>query len=194
MTSAGRTRGVAVAPRAWTAVCLACAVACGGSPRVANPIPDVPLSQQRAVSRSNFGWQWPFIVGVGTLGCRSGAVIFRSEGTNYAVNDAAAAQGFTSARHLQLTVDAGPRNPLSRLKQDTRMQIFAQSAACGAPAGEASASAGPCRQRVRETHNLSEDELKQIDAEGSERRWRPLAPEYANLAPLEEAGQALCPK
>jgi hypothetical protein len=183
-----------VAQRAWTTACLACAVACGGSPRVANPIPDVPLSQQRAVSRNDFSWQWPFIVGVGTLGCKSGAVIFRSDSTNYAVNDAAAAQGFASARPLQLTVDAGPRNPLARIKQETRMQIFARSAACGAPAGQASASAGPCRQRLRETHGLSEDELKQIDAEGNERRWRPLAAEYTNLAPLVEAGLALCPK
>ncbi|MCA1563912.1 MAG: DUF2511 domain-containing protein [Acidobacteria bacterium] len=191
----GTRTGRAAAQRAGVLVCLGWAAACAdGSPGVSNPIPDLPLNQQRTVTRTDFNWEWPFTIGVGTLGCASGAVVFRSGNVTYALNDAAA-KGFASPRPIQLTVDAGPRNPLARIKQDTRMQIFAQTVACRASASaEPSPASAPCTQRIRDTHGLTEDELKQIEAEGRERRWRPLPAEYTSVAPLVDEGLKLCPK
>ena len=56
------------------------------SENLTDPIPEVPRQQQRTVDRSEFRWQWPFTVGTGTLGCVDGAIVFRSAGTNYALN------------------------------------------------------------------------------------------------------------
>jgi hypothetical protein len=39
---------------------------------------------------------------------------------------------------------------------------------------------------------LTDAELQQIDAEGKERRWPPLAPAYASLDPILEMGMTLC--
>jgi hypothetical protein len=117
-------------------------------------------------------------------------VVLRTGDVTYALNDAAEGKGFASVKPTQLTVTAAPRNPLARVKQDTRMQIFARTAACNAAANDSSQTA--CRQAIRDTHGLSDDELKQIEAEGTERRWRPLQPEYKSLAPLVQAGLKLC--
>lgn len=180
-----------MAQRTWVIVLLAFFGGCEGRPQsIRDPIPDIPANQQRTVARNEFRWQWPFAVGVGTLGCTSGAVVFRTGNVTYALNDAAKAKGFASVKPTQVTVDAGPRNPLARVKQETRMQIFAQAAACNATGSDHSPTA--CRQGLRGTHGLSDDELKQIEAEGTERRWRPLQPEYRSLAPLVEAGLKLC--
>ena len=177
--------------RASVIVLLACFGGCERQPQsVTDPIPDIPVNQQRTIARSEFGWQWPLSVGVGTLGCVSGAVVLRTDNVTYALNDAASARGFASVQPAQVTVDSGPRNPLGRVKQETRMQIFAKAAACNGTASDISAPA--CRQGLRDTHGLSDDELKQIEAEGRERRWRPLPPEYRSLKPLVEAGLKLC--
>jgi hypothetical protein len=120
-------------------------------------------------------------------------VVFRTGDRTYALNDAAMAKGFASVKPLQVVVEPPPRNPLARVKQETRMQIFARAAACGETGSERAVAAGACRQRLRDAHGLSDDELKQIEAEGTERRWRPLSPEYRSLAPLVEAGLKLCP-
>jgi hypothetical protein len=62
--------------------------ACGESrpPQIADPIADIPGTQQRTVTRSE-RWDWPFTVGTGTLGCTSGAVVFRAGGVSYSVNE-----------------------------------------------------------------------------------------------------------
>jgi hypothetical protein len=39
---------------------------------------------------------------------------------------------------------------------------------------------------------LTDDELKQIDAEGRERLWPPLLPRRADLSPVIDAGIKLC--
>jgi uncharacterized protein DUF2511 len=184
-----------MAQRAWVIVLLVFVGGCNSrAQNITDPIPDIPVNQQRTATRSEFRWQWPFTVGAGTLGCASGAVVFRTGGVGYALNDAAAAKGFASATPLQVTVSSAPQNPLARVRQDTRMQIFAQAVACNSGARESLAAASDCRRRLRDTHGLSDDELKQIEAEGAERRWHPLLPEYKTLAPLVEAGLKLCPK
>lgn len=184
----------AVAQAASLLVCLAWAAACGGGPqRIEDPIPDLPLNQQRSVMRSDFGWRWPFVIGVGTLGCASGAVVFRTGDVTYALNSPAMAKGFPSARPIQLTVHSGPRNPLVRIKQDERVRIFAQAAACSG-AGGPPAHSGACRQRLQETHGVTDDELTQIEAEGNERRWPPLPAEYASVSTVVDAGLKLCPQ
>lgn len=164
--------------------------ACGQSrpQRIADPIPGIPDNQQRTVSRSEFRWDWPFTVGTGTLGCASGAVVFRTEGTNYAVNDAAKARGFPTVEPIRQIQGSGPpSDPLKGVTQDQRMQIFAASRAC-----ESDADTGRCKQQLRAARTLSEIELSQIEAEGKERLWPPLLPKRIGLDPLIAAGLKLC--
>ena len=54
------------------------------------------MDQQQTIVRAAVEKSWPLTVGRGTLGCQSGAVVFRFNGVSYAVNDAARAQGFVS--------------------------------------------------------------------------------------------------
>jgi hypothetical protein len=59
--------------------------------------------------------------------------------------------------------------------------------------GGSSDSAEPnCRKRVQEIYALLESELKQIEAEGQERFWKPLTPPFKSLAPIVDAGTKLC--
>ena len=76
-------------------------------------------------------------------------------------------RGDESPGRIQLSEPSRPpSSPLSRLKQEQRTQIFAAAAACQADA---------CRQRLRDTHGISAAELEQIEAEGRERLWPPVA-------------------
>lgn len=165
--------------------------ACSGQP---NPVPDpiqgFPAAQQQTIIRGGVEKDWPLTVGRGTLGCRSGAVVFRFNSASYAVNDAARAQGFASIEPLLgVQPSRGPSNPLGRLKQDERMQIFVESSACQAPAGSEQSE---CILGVRARHRISEADLKQITAEGNERSWPPLRRGKADLQPLVDRGLKLC--
>lgn len=162
---------------------------------VADAIPDVSASQQRTVSRSEFSWHWPLSVGIGTLGCDRGAVIFRSSGRSYALNEAASERGFAKIDPLWQPRPSGPpRNPLRRLKQHDRMQIFAQWMTCdGGSSGTSMTDPAACKKAIRDARGLSEADLTQIEAEGHERSWPPLErTERASLDPLIAAGLKLC--
>jgi hypothetical protein len=170
---------------------MLCAGCREAAPRkITEPIPDLPANQQRAISRNDFRWQWPLTIGSGTLGCTSGAVVLRSGGVTYALNDTAKARGFTGVQTIQSTVGRAPSKPLARITQDERTKIFAAAAACGD--GQSGSAAATCRRRLAEARGLSADELSQIEVEGTERRWRPLTPEYRSVAPLVEEGLKLC--
>ena len=169
-------------------VLLLLVAACGPARRVADPIPDIPGNQQRTVTRSELRYDWPFTVGTGTLGCASGAVVFRAAGTSYGLNDAAKARGFSSVDPIHASQGSGPpSDPLKRLNQDQRMEVFRASAACGRDADVAG-----CRHRLRLARTVSEAELNQIDAEGRERFWPPLEPKRMSLDPVIAAGLKLC--
>jgi len=171
---------------ACIAVCFT-AAACDRTPRtVSNPILNMPASQQRVLLRSELGLQWPFTIGEGTLGCASGAVVFRSGEVTYGLNDAARATGFAAPMSIQVHFHAEPQNPLKRITQETRTKIFADAMACRS-VNES------CRHGIREARGLTDEELQQIETEGKERRWPPLAPEYVSLAPVVEKGLKLCP-
>ena len=160
---------------------------CGDSPsrqRAADPIPGIAENTQRTIARNEFPRQWPFAVGTGTLGCLDEGVVFRVDGTTYALNDAAAARGFPRAEPIRLTQHRAPSNPLVRLTQNRRMQIFSESSAC--------VDSTSCKQRIRALHAISDAELKQVEAEGEERRWPPLPPERVSLALIIDAGLKLC--
>jgi hypothetical protein len=159
-------------------------VASCASDAIQDPIPDIPAAQQRTTTRSEFDWRWPFSVGVGTLGCEGGAVVFRHRGASYALNEAAAKRGYGSPQSItMLESSRPPTNPLSRLTQEDRMRIFADAAKCGVE---------PCRSRLRTARGLTEAELQQIEGEGCERMWPPLVRKPRDLAPLVEAGLKLC--
>jgi hypothetical protein len=180
--------------RASSVLLLGLSTACGGgrAEPVTDPIPDVPLAQQRIVDRSELRYQWPFTVGSGTLGCSSGAVVFRNAGTSYAVNDAARARGFTSIESIRVTQTAGPpSNPLARLKQSERERVFRQAADCEKTSAAETAA---CKRQLRDRERLSEGDLSQIEAEGQERLWPPLPPKKIGLDAVVEAGTKLCPR
>ncbi|HEX5474988.1 MAG TPA: DUF2511 domain-containing protein [Vicinamibacterales bacterium] len=153
-----------------------------------DPIAGIPPARQRAVNRTDFGWQWPFSVGLGTLGCSSGAVVFRAAGVTYALNDAARSRGYAPATPIRVAVpSAAPSHPLARLKQNERMQIFASITTCDHGVGPI-----VCRQRVRDSHGLSDADVRQVEAEGLERTWPPLVRPLRPLQPVVEAGVLLC--
>ena len=166
------------------------AAACSGASAPAEPIDAVPAAQQRTITRNEFGFRWPFTVGVGTLGCRDSAVLFRNAGTTYALNDVAARQ-FPPVNPLRRIQGSGPpTDPVSRLTQGTREKIFAGMSACSPLANGAPA----CRDSLKASHNVTDDELRKIEAEGIERRWPPVEPVHMSLAPVLAAGLKLCPQ
>ena len=180
-------RGVLGAGLFVSFICSACS---GQSNQVSDPIQGFPAAQQQTITRGGVDKNWPLTVGRGTLGCLSGAVVFRFNGASYAVNDAARAQGFASIEPLlEVQPSRGPSNPLGRLTQDVRMQIFAESAACEARGGS---EQHECIRGIRARHRLSEADLKQIMDEGRERSWAPLRREKADLKPLVDRGLKLC--
>jgi len=161
---------------------------CGGSAgRVSNPIAGMPSAQQRTVSRLDFQDEWPFTAGEGTLACQDGAVAFRAGNTTYALNEAARARGYASIEPLRVTQSAAPTNPLRRVRQDQRTQIFGELASC-----KTAGNVLECRRRVADRHGLSPDEAQQIDVEGNERRWPPLTPQRMSIQKVVDAGLALC--
>jgi hypothetical protein len=173
-------------------VLLTYVVACAAcDSRFAEPIPEIPANQQRTVNRSSLSWQWPFTVGAGTLGCTSGAVVFRAGGVDYALNDVARSRGFASIDPVRRLASAGPpSDPLKRLPQNRRQEIFREAARCeDSIDGDAVAA---CKQRLRATNQLSDSELKQIEVEGDERLWPPRARQPVSLDPLVDAGLKLC--
>lgn len=173
-------------------VVLLQACAGGSDDALRDPIPDVPPSRQRTVTRGEFDLRWPLTVGTGTLGCTSGAVLFRSGGVTYALNGAARTRRYAAVGSIQQARSSAPTNPLKRLDQDERMRIFAAADACERADRASALRLDSCGQRLLRTYALSEPELRQIQAEGQERRWPPLSPARADLTPLVDAGLRLC--
>lgn len=173
-------------PCRWL-LCLSVSACAGGAATVADPIPDIPANQQRHISRHDFADNWPFEPGEGTLGCIAEAVVFRAQGTTYALNDAAASRGYMRVDSILVSQSKPPSRPLKRITQDERMRIFRASEECAASADRAG-----CKQRLAQSRGLSADELAQIEAEGGERSWPPLPPPRRSTAPVLKAGAAMC--
>jgi hypothetical protein len=175
--------------------CVLCLFACGneGPPAPVELIPDIPPTQQRVINRSDLLEEWPFSVRTGSLGCVSGAVVFRTGNLTYAMNDRARARGWATPEPIRVRATSPlPTNPLPGVPQDTRMAIFAQAARCESMTGAPRAETTNCKKRVRESHGLSEADLKQIEAEGAERFWSPVVRPLMTLEPLIDMGLKLC--
>ena len=155
-------------------------------------MPGVPLTQQRTISHNDLGHEWPFTVGTGTIVCDAGALSFRAAGTAYALSQGAGTRGYANINAVRRRQGSGPpSDPVSSVKQDDRMKIFAQASGCG-PAADAISRA--CRARVRERYQLSESDLARIEAEGAERYWPPLELPYMSLDPVITRARQLCPQ
>ena len=143
------------------------------------------MDQQQTIVRAAVEKSWPLTVGRGTLGCQSGAVVFRFNGVSYAVNDAARAQGFVSIDGIRgVRPSLPPTHPLSRMTQQERMGVFAELANC-APVSD-------CTLIVSARHRITQAELRLIRDEGNERSWPPLERGKADLKPLVDRGLKLC--
>jgi hypothetical protein len=171
--------------------------ACGGrDPVLEDPVPGVPQRQQRSITRSELGFRWPFTVGAGTIACDGGALAFRSGGTTYALSRGAGTRGYEDIDAIRRTQGSGPpSDPVSRLTQTVRMELFAKSSACGTGAGGAAGlGAAECKARIRKAGGLSESELTRIEAEGLERYWPPARPPLMGLEAVLQAAHQLCPQ
>ena len=166
--------------------------ACGKSaPTIVDPLEGIPPAQQRTIDRNELGYKWPFDAGTGTIACDGGALFFRTGGTTYALSRGAGTRGYADIDAIRRTQGSGPpSDPVSRLTQEERMKIFAQSSACGT---ESAARASDCKARLRTHSHLSESELTRIEAEGAERSWPPLKPPLMSLEALTDAARQLCP-
>jgi hypothetical protein len=174
--------------------CAACimltATACSnGSRRIDDPIGNVPVTRQRAVSRVDFSFRWPLSVGAGVLGCdQDNSILFRTQGVTYQL--AGGTDGVAGIERLRMPEPSPPpTNPLQRMKQSDRMAAFASMTACAAHPSD-----DRCPGATLERFGLSRNEWTQIEAEGRERRWPPLSREYMSLDPLIAAGRTLCAK
>ena len=56
--------------------------------------PKVESTNERTITRDEFGHAWPFTVAEGELSCERGAVTIEARGTTYAVNGTAGSRGF----------------------------------------------------------------------------------------------------
>jgi hypothetical protein len=168
------------------------AYGCSGTPqRVTDPIAGAPVAQQRLITRQQYGWRWPFVMGVGTLACHDDAVLFRAGGVTYGLNPVARGRGFADPGSIR-AVAAGvpPSNPLRRLTQDTRMSVFQAAESCGQR--QAEPERAHCRSEVMRQFGLSSAELLQVDVEGRERHWPPLPAELMSVDAVVRDGAALC--
>ena len=161
------------------------------TPTIADPVEGVPLAQQRTIDRNELGYKWPFDPGTGTIACDGGALFFRASGTTYALSRGAGTRGYADIDTIRRPQGSGPpSDPVSRLTQEERMKIFAQSSACG---GESANRASDCKARLRTRSNISESELTRVETEGAERYWPPLEPPLMSLEALTDAARQLCP-
>jgi hypothetical protein len=176
------------------AVALAMMVVVAGCrdtrPAVEDPLPGVSLTQQKTITRSDLGHQWPFTVGTGTIVCDAGALSFRAGGTTYALSQGAGTRGYANINAVRQRQGSGPpSDPVSTVTQDLRMKIFAQAADCGAAADAVTRS---CKARIRERYRISESDLTRIEAEGIERSWAPLELPFMALDPVIDMARQLC--
>jgi hypothetical protein len=159
-------------------------------PAVEDPLPGVPLTQQKTITQTDLGYQWPFSVGTGTIVCDAGALSFRAGGTTYALSQGAGTRGYANINAVRRRQGSGPpSDPVSGVTQDLRMKIFAQASECGAAADAVSRA---CKARIRERHRLSETDLARIEAEGAERFWPPLELPLMKLDPVLDMARQLC--
>ena len=175
-------------PRVIWLVALALNVSCAasgiGSPGgAAEALP----KNEREIDRSEFRFQWPFTKGTGTLACDSGAVVIRTAGVTYGLNEEAAKRGFPSVTPILSQQTIQPTNPLRRLPQDDRERVFMSAVRC-----DKATDAEGCRSRLADQYRLTTAELDQVLAEGRERHWPPLEPSRMSVAPIVEAGLKLC--
>ena len=161
------------------------------TPTIADPVEGIPLTQQRTIDRNELGYKWPFDMGTGTIACDGGALFFRAGGTTYALSRGAGTRGYADIDAIRRAQGSGPpSDPVSRLTQEERMKIFAQSSACS---GENPGPVSECKARIRARSSVSESELTRIDAEGAERIWPPLEPPLMSLEAVNDAARQLCP-
>jgi hypothetical protein len=164
---------------------------CGTCRGVPDPAHGIPLDQQRVVTQADFGSDWPFEPATGTLACIAGAVVFRTQGVDYALNEAARSRGYAPPGALvRMQRSRPPTNPLPGVRQDQRQKVFSASMQCDRAAAGGDASA--CKQRLRDAMKLSDSDLRQIEAEGQERVWPPVPPRRQSVQPIVEAGSHLC--
>jgi hypothetical protein len=173
---------------AWlTALLLGVSCAATGIGPPGTAVNDTQRTHEREVDRSEFRFRWPFTTGTGTLSCDAGAIVIRTAGVTYGLNEEAAKRGFPSAIPILLQQRVPPTNPLGRVPQGDRERIFVSAAQC-----DRAGDAASCRSRLADQHRLTAEELEQILVEGRERRWPPLEPKRMSVDAIVEAGRALC--
>ena len=205
---------------------IVAAIACGegtddGSIRTdlnMNQVERSPSQSERAISRADFGQEWPFTVESGTLRCSGygdyGAVTFTTAGVTYAVNGTA------------MSTDAGiPLEPIwafapalssdidivDRMSLSERQAVFEQLGVCEDGAMARAETEIPvtdlasleamaerqgeleeeCKADVRSKFSISYDEQIKIGVEGLSGNWSPVRFRIS-ISPVLDAGLALC--
>ena len=147
---------------------------------------------RRQISRSEFGDTWPFTVESGELACVGPGknVVLTTGGTTYGVNGTAKSRYPTVDpiwKEQPLEEELGTAKSLHRLPEEQRRTVFVGIVGC-----EDDAQEDRCKEALRRRETLTEDELQQINTEGSMKGWPPLTPTRVNIGPIIQAGLALC--
>jgi hypothetical protein len=173
---------------------------------------NVRPSNEREITRDEYGDRWPFTVERGILSCTDNAVVLTTGGTAYAVNGQARTRGYAPTepiwREATLSLSV---SPVARLPVETRQQIFRATVGCEDEGNDeaerrlpvtpgniekhlalASQLTDTCKAGVRKQHALTADEHERIGNEGVAHSWPPLTPTRVNIGPIIDDGLQLC--
>ena len=166
-------------------------------------------SNERLISRVDYGEDWPFTVEDGVLSCDLSAVVFTTGGVSYGVNGRASGVGGYAELAPIWREDPFPipDEILTTIPEAKRRQLFADIVACEDNANEAAEAlsvdltaqydeasrlSNSCKEALREGAGLTEDEFDLVSTEGLLLSWPPLTPTRINVGQIIQDGLALC--
>ena len=167
-------------------------------------------SDERLISRVDYGEDWPFTVEEGVLSCNLSEVVFTAGGVSYGINGSAMGSGnYAEVEAIWRLAPLGaPAEPLTTVPEAERRQLFADIAACEDSATEDAIRRFPtdvvaqideegrladsCKESLRAEAALTEDELDQISIEGVLLNWPPMTPTRMSIGQIIQDGLTLC--
>lgn len=170
------------------AICAFCISACGSNA-------PSEAANDRVVSRSDYGPDWPFTLDSGTLRCDAGNhVVFVANGRPYAINgsakSAAAQNGYGNSDDVVATKSLGEPEKTANLPLAARRRAFAELVRCENLNDDRKTE--KCKTSVRADAKISKSDESLISSEGVMLSWPPLTPMRASVSKIIQDGLTLC--
>lgn len=174
-------------------------------------------SNERLISRVDYGEDWPFTVEDGVLSCDSLEVVFTTGGVSYGINGQATGAGdYAEVDPIWREAPfSAPDEILTTVPEAERRQVFAAIVACEDSASEEAIRRFPtdaavevadfkaqfeeeqrladsCKELLRAEAALTEAEFDQVSTEGVLLSWPPLTPTRMSIGQIIQDGLVLC--